>query len=378
VLGDIMGELTSVNYNGSSVVDYVATSQDLRSLVKTFKVLSLTKYSDHKPCVTELAVRHHLTAAEDILGTLQDAPGRYKWPNDDNIDHKFMLTMNSPSFRDKIHALGNVGCRSKEEVLQLNTDIVQLYREVADNVIPKTTRPHNRKKGRRGKRMKPKSPWFDSACIMSKRNLNLLAKKYGNSPQNENFRNAYYEGRRGYRRLIKRKREEFFEKLCKDIEEGNNVNWKTFKSLKKSQSPASCLDAFDMVNFCNFFKDLCGKLTIQEDKIATLKAQMTKDEIREELTGILDSEISMDELTVCVKKSKKGKAVAEDLVPNEFLKASTKGMLSIVLNLFSQCLSLGVYPWTTSVVTPLHKKGSIYDPNNYRAIAPKHPTIFSP
>ncbi len=40
-----------------------------------------------------------------------------------------------------------------------------------------------------------------------------------------------------------------------------------------------------------------------------------------------------------------------------------------LLNLFNQCLVFGVYPWGTSVVTPLHKKGNIYDPNNYRAIA---------
>ena len=41
VLGDIMGELTSVNYNGSSVVDYADTSQELRRLVKNFKVQNL-------------------------------------------------------------------------------------------------------------------------------------------------------------------------------------------------------------------------------------------------------------------------------------------------------------------------------------------------
>jgi hypothetical protein len=44
-------------------------------------------------------------------------------------------------------------------------------------------------------------------------------------------------------------------------------------------------------------------------------------------------------------------------------------MLSAVLNLFNQCLNQGVYPWTTSLVTPLHKKGYVYDPNDYRAIA---------
>ena len=44
-------------------------------------------------------------------------------------------------------------------------------------------------------------------------------------------------------------------------------------------------------------------------------------------------------------------------------------MQSALLHLFNQCLSFGVYPWSTSVETPLHKKGNVYDPNNYRAIA---------
>ena len=129
VLGDIMGEFTSVNYNGSSVVDYVATSQDLRGLVKAFKVLNLTKHSDHKPCETTLTIRHHFTAADDILESLQEAPVKYKWPNDDTIDTKFMISMNSPSIKANIVSLTNTHCSSDEEVLQLNSDIVQLYRD---------------------------------------------------------------------------------------------------------------------------------------------------------------------------------------------------------------------------------------------------------
>ena len=40
-----------------------------------------------------------------------------------------------------------------------------------------------------------------------------------------------------------------------------------------------------------------------------------------------------------------------------------------VLKIFNACLHNGTYPWNTSYVTPLYKSGSIYDPNNYRAIA---------
>ena len=44
-------------------------------------------------------------------------------------------------------------------------------------------------------------------------------------------------------------------------------------------------------------------------------------------------------------------------------------MLRAVLHLFNQCLLHGAYPWITSLVTPLHKKGDTYNPNNYLAIA---------
>ena len=98
---------------------------------------------------------------------------------------------------------------------------------------------------------------------------------------------------------------------------------------------------------------------------------MKQDVIREKLTEILDAKITIEELTQCVKTSKKGKAMSEDLIANEFLRASgsTYKMPNAVLNLFNQCLLHGVYPWTTSLVTLLHKKGCRYNPNNYRAIA---------
>ena len=88
-----------------------------------------------------------------------------------------------------------------------------------------------------------------------------------------------------------------------------------------------------------------------------------------EFTNILDKDITFEELKECVFNSKKGKAVAEDLISNEFLKTSSSKILQTVLYLLNQCLSHGVYPWRTSLVTPLHKKGDLYNPNNYRAIA---------
>ena len=64
-----------------------------------------------------------------------------------------------------------------------------------------------------------------------------------------------------------------------------------------------------------------------------------------------------------------GKAVAEDTIANEFLKSLRTVTRNTICHLFNECLRLGTYPWNTSIVTPLHKKGGLYDPDNYRAIA---------
>ena len=92
-------------------------------------------------------------------------------------------------------------------------------------------------------------------------------------------------------------------------------------------------------------------------------------EASQEITGILNDPITVDEVSKSIRGLKTGKAVSEDLIANEFLKSSNDSIIEVITKLFNDCLNLGVYPWNVSIVTPLHKKGNIYDPNNYRAIA---------
>ena len=54
-LGDVFGELTCLKYNGNSVVDYIAVSDNLIPNVRYFKVDNFTQFSDHKPIRASLA-----------------------------------------------------------------------------------------------------------------------------------------------------------------------------------------------------------------------------------------------------------------------------------------------------------------------------------
>ena len=66
-VGDIFGEYTSVNYNGKSVVDYIAVSKDLKSQIAWFKVGDLTAFSDHKPCYCALKINYDSTNSDALI-----------------------------------------------------------------------------------------------------------------------------------------------------------------------------------------------------------------------------------------------------------------------------------------------------------------------
>ena len=77
-IGDVLGEFTYAGPNGKSVVDYAATSKNLKNSVNLFKVLDLTKFSDHKPCVCSLNLEGSFMSGDEIMEKFEDVPRRYK------------------------------------------------------------------------------------------------------------------------------------------------------------------------------------------------------------------------------------------------------------------------------------------------------------
>ena len=137
--------------------------------------------------------------------------------------------------------------------------------------------------------------------------------------------------------------------------------------LRKLRPAGPKLGIFDMGNFCRFFKSLYEKPPLSEETINKLQAEMDNPcSAPSLLTAELDEPITISELASAIMSLKTGKAVGEDLIANEFFKATSQDVLPVLLYLYNECILLGVYPWD---ISPLPKKGSIYDPNNYRAIA---------
>lgn len=82
----------------------------------------------------------------------------------------------------------------------------------------------------------------------------------------------------------------------------------------------------------------------------------------------LNRPFTENEMNDAIKKLKLNKSVSSDLISNEMIRHTSAPFRKVILRLFNGCLTIGVYPWNTSITSPLHKKGDKEDPDNYRAI----------
>ena len=84
----------------------------------------------------------------------------------------------------------------------------------------------------------------------------------------------------------------------------------------------------------------------------------------------LNRPFTITELTDELTKMKNGKSVGYDKISNEMLKHSPLNVKLILLEFINLCLnkSLAPGPLCNELISPIHKSGSIDDPNNYRGI----------
>ena len=381
--GDVLGDLTCLKYNGASVVDYMMASSQLLSSVRSFKVLPMTTQSDHRPVICKFYSSTRFTQVEALSNLYDDVKTKPKWSED--IKQEFIARISSDSTILEVDLLLKDDIISKEEVIKLNNEIVGFISESVRETLSPTgmsseldseARPtiinnaDDRKKRlrKRSQKSRPKHKWFDASCIQLKRELNRLSTKYSRKPFDPDIRAHFYSAKKEYRKTLKRKKDQYKQTLNKEILEDGKISWKRVKELKSCDKSIAKLDLFDIGNFSKFFKDLYSKrnCSVKDVNVSTMSnVDDTTDD------NLLNSSILPEDITGASKNLKNGKAVGIDTILNEQLKCCCESpvMMPLLCKLFNECLDKGIYPWNTTVITPLFKKGDVYDPDCYRAIA---------
>ena len=85
----------------------------------------------------------------------------------------------------------------------------------------------------------------------------------------------------------------------------------------------------------------------------------------------LNSDISPKDVTEAIHHLKANKAAGPDgIIPEAYKHAGDK-IIPFLVHLLNTIFTSGEYPeaWTETIIQPLHRKGSIHEPDNYRGIS---------
>jgi len=362
VLGDIFGEMTCIKYNGASTVDYFLLPPELLIKAQDFTVQPFTIFSDHRPIRLRLSLLDKIQSIELCEEETFAIPKKYK-TNPEGLQELPNL------FNSRIDDATAILNDQTTDTRVLGTIITAAIQNVADSCFGLTKPPSSIKNNHN-------KPWQDSDCKSAKKTLSKKARTTGKLPENEYLRKQFYQQKKTYRKLINEKRRTFEREANKSIEDGKNINWAALKKIKSLKSENIAFDNFDIKTFKEFFSTLYNDehstVNAEQKRLFAEQAEAIQTNTPSSDQDILDelnAPISLEELDNHIKQLKTGKSCGEDRISNEILKALNKEYRMTVLKLFNLCLSNGEYPWNNSIITPLHKNGSKFNPDNYRAIA---------
>ena len=146
--------------------------------------------------------------------------------------------------------------------------------------------------------------------------------------------------------------------MCSDLSKGQQKEyWKSLQKLEDRKHKHKYIPDFTLIQH---FQEL-----LSDDKI-------TLGFSRQDNVGILDYDISLEELNTASKILKAGKGTGIDNIRNEMITPLINTYPHLVLRAFNDIMhEQGTLctDWLHSLVTAIHKKGAKEDPDNYRGIS---------
>ena len=373
-LGDLSGKLTCIHPRGCSVIDYFAIASSAFPSVSLMEILPFTHFSDHRPLSLTLRTNQFSVVALKPLEESHD-PAPAKFLFNEHSKYEFIDVQSQDQFQTKLNTLSaqiplpigdESSILSRPTVQKINDEYTKYLREMTELCSKKTkVNPKKRKN----------KPWYKWGSAEGKRAMKRAERATTNHPKSDFIRTKFYEVKKAYRSLCNRLKNEFYSKLNKDIENGNILNWKQFKRLKTHKSDKLNFDSLDMDNFEQFFSNLYADnhktidLTTKASLLSMADTINRTANTPPDLDASLNSEITIEEVKTTISSLKSGKASSKDMIANEILKTLNRHNVTFLTDLFNACFEAGVYPWNANIITPLHKKGSKDDPDNYRAVA---------
>ena len=171
-----------------------------------------------------------------------------------------------------------------------------------------------------------------------------------------------------YKKLCSKKKREFeniqIKKLTDLKKERPKEFWKFFKKKRRKCNSISTEDFFTY--FKSLGADIFQSSNQQADDFCSNHDFNCEDSAFDEL----NSRITVQEILLSIKSLKRCKAMGNDHLMNEYLIESSDILASHICDIFNAVFDSGFFPdkWSEGLIVPVHKKGMLNDPNNYRGI----------
>jgi hypothetical protein len=174
----------------------------------------------------------------------------------------------------------------------------------------------------------------------------------------------------------KQKKKDFKNKLVHELEQFSDSNpqqyWKLLNDLKHEGEPTSNTgNPFHLDDWVSYFNNILNR-----DALATQTRQQEIINLINRLENSptfnnLDFQITYDEIKNAINRLKNNKSPGIDGIMGEMIKTGHSVFIQMLHKLFNTIFRSKTYPqaWRVGLLTPIPKKGSPQDMDNYRGIA---------
>ena len=205
-------------------------------------------------------------------------------------------------------------------------------------------------------------PWFDNNCREKYRLYKEALRIYNLEKSVENHR-MLMEKKRSYKVLAIRLKRQYKRQEGNMIEYIRKRNPKEFyKLFSKRKNTINSSSKIKIDQFVEHFRNLNSNVHGNEH----VNEDITYDAIFDEL----DAPITEREVEEAIRNLKRNKSCSEDLILNEVFLECTDILTPSLVLLFNSVFESGFFPeaWAEGCIVPIHKKGDVDEPNNYRGI----------